>query len=76
MQCRFYQMIERTAPPSTRSAAPFVAEESGLAMNVTTAATSSVEAKRLSKELGCEELFLDARPFHGAGDQRNFAFRL
>jgi hypothetical protein len=48
----FYQMIERTTPPSTRSAAPLVAEESGLAMNVTSEATSSVEAKRLSNELG------------------------
>jgi len=34
-----YQMIERSTPPSTRSAAPLVAEESGLAMNVTSEAT-------------------------------------
>ena len=47
-----HQMIERTTPPSTRSAAPLVAAESGLAMNVTSEATSSVEAKRLSNELG------------------------
>jgi len=45
-------MIERITPPSTRSAAPLVAAESGLAMNVTSEATSSVEAKRLSNELG------------------------
>ena len=50
--CHFYQMIERITPPSTRSAAPLVAEKSGLAMNVTIEATSSVEAKRLSNELG------------------------
>jgi hypothetical protein len=48
-----YQMIERITPPSTRSAAPLVAAESGLAMNVISAATSSVEAKRLSKEAVC-----------------------
>src|SRR6185437_2971408 len=44
--------MERTTPPSTRRAAPLVAEDSGLAMNVTSAATSSVVPNRLSSELG------------------------
>ena len=44
--------IERTTPPSTRKAAPFVAEESGLATKVTIAATSSVVSKRCRSELG------------------------
>jgi len=44
-------MIERITPPSTRNAAPLIAEESGRAMNVTSEATSSVEAKHLSNEL-------------------------
>ena len=48
----FFQMIERMTPPSTRNAAPLVAAESGLAMKMTSEATSSIEAKRLSKELG------------------------
>src|SRR5438105_14900195 len=46
------QKIEWITPPSTRSAAPLVTAESGLAMNVTSEATSSVEAKRLSNEPG------------------------
>src|SRR5436309_15653528 len=46
------QVIERTTPPSTRSAAPFVADESGLTMNATNEATSSGVANRLSRELG------------------------
>src|SRR5207244_6857195 len=46
------QMIERTTPPSTRSAVPFVAEESGLATNATNAATSSAVANRLRSEVG------------------------
>src|SRR5438132_378316 len=50
------QRIERTTPPSTRKAAPFVAEESGLATNVTIAATSSVVAKRFNSELGRTDL--------------------
>jgi hypothetical protein len=44
-------MIERTTPPSTHSAAPLITEQSGLAMNVNSEATSSVEAKRLSGEI-------------------------
>ena len=48
----FFQMIERITPPSTRNAAPLVAAESGLAMKMTSDATSSIEAKRLSNELG------------------------
>src|SRR5438128_9023434 len=51
-----FQRIERTTPPSTRNAAPLVAEESGLATNATRAATSSVVAKR------CKS-FDDRRPF-------------
>ena len=47
-----YQMIERTTPPSTRSAVPLIAEDSGLARKITNEATSSVLAKRLSNELG------------------------
>src|SRR5271169_6439094 len=46
------QRIERTTPPSTRNAAPFVAEESGLATNATMDATSSVVAKRCKSEPG------------------------
>src|SRR2546427_7158229 len=46
------QKIERTTPPSARKAAPFVADESGLATNATSAATSSGVAKRCSSELG------------------------
>src|SRR6266478_1569677 len=41
-----------TTPPSTRTAAPFVAEESSLATKVTIAATSSTVAKRFSKDEG------------------------
>src|SRR5580765_5114158 len=46
------QRIERTTPPSARKAAPFVADESGLATNATSAATSSGAAKRLRSEVG------------------------
>ena len=42
--------IERITPLS--NAAPFMAEDNGLAMNVTGEATSLVEAKRLTNELG------------------------
>src|SRR5947208_6298848 len=48
----FDQRIERTTPPSARKAAPFVADESGVATNATNAATSSGVAKRCSSELG------------------------
>jgi len=34
----FYHTIERTTPPSTPNAAPLVAEESGLEINVTSEA--------------------------------------
>src|SRR5271166_6346570 len=44
--------IDRTTPPSTRKAAPFVAEESGLHTNVTSAATSSGLAKRFNSDVG------------------------
>jgi len=44
--------IDRTTPPSTRKAAPFVAEESGLHTNVTSAATSSGFAKRFNSDVG------------------------
>src|SRR5439155_25370936 len=46
------QRIERTTPPSARKAAPFVADESGLATNATNAATSSGVAKRFRSEVG------------------------
>src|SRR5260370_2788539 len=46
------QRIERTTPPSARKAAPFVADERGLATNATSAATSSGVAKRLRSEVG------------------------
>ena len=46
------QRIERTTPPSARKAAPFVADETGLATNATSAATSSGVAKRCSSEVG------------------------
>src|SRR5271169_3816085 len=42
----------RITPPSTRSAAPVVAEASGLAMYATREATSSGMAKRLISEVG------------------------
>src|SRR4029077_7224797 len=45
------QRIERTTPPSARKAAPFVADESGLATNATSAATSSGVAKRFRSEV-------------------------
>ena len=41
-----------TTPPSTRSAAPVVAEDSGLATYATREATSSGLAKRLISEVG------------------------
>ena len=47
-----FQRIDPTTPPSIRNAAPFVAEESGLATNATSAATSSVLAKRCNNEPG------------------------
>jgi hypothetical protein len=40
--------IERTTPPSTRRAAPFIAEASGLQTKATAAATSSGVAKALN----------------------------
>src|SRR5580658_9800125 len=43
--------IERTTPPSTRNAAPFVAEESGLHTKVTSAATSAGVAKRFNSDV-------------------------
>src|SRR5436309_14709303 len=46
------QRNERTTPASARKAAPFVADESGLATNATSAATSSGVAKRLRSEVG------------------------
>src|SRR6266536_5842792 len=46
------QRIDPTTPSSTRNAAPFVAEESGLATNATSAATSSVLAKHCNSEPG------------------------
>jgi hypothetical protein len=46
------QRIERTTPPSARTAAPLVAEDSGLARNVTSAATSSTVAKRCNSDDG------------------------
>src|SRR4029077_13072945 len=47
-----HQRIELTMPPSARKAAPFVADESGLATKVTNAAISSGVAKRCSSEVG------------------------
>src|SRR5947199_9889419 len=46
------QRIERTTPPSARKAAPFVADESGLATHATSVATSSGVATRLRGEVG------------------------
>ena len=46
------QAIERTTPPSARSAAPLIADANGLATNATTDATSSGVAKRRRIELG------------------------
>jgi len=46
------QKIECKMPPSNRRAAPLVADESGLATKVTSAATSSIVAKRSKSELG------------------------
>src|SRR6266853_212630 len=50
--------MESNTPPSTWSAAPLVADESGLAINVTSAATSSVGAKRRKSEPGRVKEFL------------------
>ena len=50
--------MERTTPPSARNAAPLIADERGLAMNVTKAATSSVVAKRCNSEPGRAKEFL------------------
>ena len=47
--------IERTTPPSTRRAAPLVAEATGLQTYATIDATSSGVANRLSKEDGRTE---------------------
>jgi hypothetical protein len=47
-----FSAIERITPQSTPNAAPFTAEANGLATTVTSEATSSVDAKRLSNELG------------------------
>src|SRR5580698_4430162 len=44
--------IDRTTPPSTRRAAPYVAEDSGLHTKATSAATSSVLAKRFNSDEG------------------------
>src|SRR5260370_42401398 len=46
------QRIDPTTPPSTRNAAPFVAEESGLATNATSAATSSLLANPRKSQPG------------------------
>src|SRR6266446_4789146 len=51
LQVSWFHRIERTTPPSTRNAAPLVAEDRGLATNTTSAATSSVVAKRCNSEL-------------------------
>jgi hypothetical protein len=40
------QAIERTTPPSARTAVPLIADANGLATNATTDATSSGVAKR------------------------------
>jgi hypothetical protein len=45
-------MIKRITPPSRLNAAPFMAEDKGLAINATSEATSAVDPKRLSNELG------------------------
>src|SRR6266404_3828919 len=47
-----FQKSELRTPPSARNAAPFVAEESGLARKATSGATSSGLAKRCKSELG------------------------
>src|ERR1022692_3586906 len=44
--------MDLTTPPSTRSAAPFVAEESGLHKKAASAATSAGLAKRRKREVG------------------------
>jgi hypothetical protein len=43
--------IDRTTPPFTRTAALFVAKESGLHTNVTSAATSSGAANRFNSDV-------------------------
>src|SRR5258706_13313047 len=48
----FSYVIDLTTPPSTRSAAPFVAEESGLQRKAARAATSAGSAKRCKREVG------------------------
>lgn len=45
-------MIEFTTPPSTRSAAPLVADDNGLAIYATIAATSSTSANRCINDVG------------------------
>src|SRR5579862_6453072 len=49
---RIAQNALLTVPPSTRSAAPVVADDLGLATNATSDATSSGVAKRLMSEVG------------------------
>ena len=48
----FFPNDRAVTPLSTRKAAALVAAESGLAMKMTSEAISSIEAKRLSNELG------------------------
>src|SRR5712671_8236399 len=48
----YRQKHEDTTPPSTRRAAPLMAEAAGLQTKVTNRATSSGVSKRLSNELG------------------------
>jgi hypothetical protein len=47
-----YYAIDRTTPPSTRSAAPVVADASALQTYAIIAPTSAVVAKRWITELG------------------------
>lgn len=49
---RAIQITLFTTPPSTRKAAPVVADASGLAIYATSEATSSGAAKRLISEVG------------------------
>jgi hypothetical protein len=48
----FIYSAARTTPPSGRNAAPFVADETGLATNATRAATSSGLANRRNNDEG------------------------
>src|SRR5712671_1640281 len=48
----YRQKHEDTTPPSTRRAAPLMAEATGLQTKVTNRATSSTVSNRLSNELG------------------------